>query len=89
MKIRVTDSDNWFEIWFADKEAMVSTMVSNMAADLDAGYDYFGNTIKSERAAIEAYKAQFDAEVDAFKAMDETQVNRWCFYDMKKRGVIC
>lgn len=85
---RVTDSDNWFEIWFEDKKAMLDTMVRNMASDLANGYDYFGKTITTQRADIERYQRQFDNEVDSFKVLDDKQVNRWCFYDMKKRGVI-
>jgi len=85
---RVTDRNDWFDIWFTDKECMIECMVRNMAADLDAGYDYFGNSIRSQREAIEAYKADFEKQLDEFKLMDEKQVNRWCFYDMKKRGVI-
>lgn len=85
---RVTDRNDWFDIWFADKQGMIDCMIRNMAADLEAGYDYFGNSIRSQREAIETYKAEFDRQVDEFKMMDEKQVNRWCFYDMKKRGVI-
>lgn len=86
--VRVTDRNDWFDIWFADKQGMIDCMIRNMAADLEAGYDYFGNSIRSQREAIETYKAEFDRQVDEFKMMDEKQVNRWCFYDMKKRGVI-
>lgn len=85
---RVTDRNDWFDIWFADKQGVIDCMTRNMAADLEAGYDYFGNSIRSQREAIETYKAEFDRQVDEFKMMDEKQVNRWCFYDMKKRGVI-
>ena len=85
---RVNDRDDWFDIWFEDKKAMLTTMVKNMASDLDNGYDYFGNCIRNQRESIERYQDQFNDEMDSFKAMDEKQVNRWCFYDMKKRGVI-
>lgn len=85
---RVTDSDNWFDMWFEDKKSILDCMVRNMAADLDAGYDYFGKCITGQREDIVAYKKQFDTEMDTFKTMDEKQVNRWCFYDLKKRGAI-
>lgn len=85
---RVTDSDNWFEIWFSDKQNMVNTMARNMASDLANGYDYFGKSITTQRQDIERYQREFDQQMDDFKYMDEKQVNRWCFYDMKKRGVI-
>lgn len=78
----------WFEIWFSDKECIVETMVKNMQDDLAAGYDYFGNSIKGQRKAIDEYKTEFNHQIDAFVEMDEKQVERWCYYDLKKRGVI-
>lgn len=86
--MRVSDRNDWFELWVSDKQSMINTMVMNMAADLKVGYDYFGNSISRQRAEIEKYKAEFDKQVDEFKTMDENAVNRWCFYDMKKRGAI-
>ena len=32
---------NWFEMWKADKECVLDTMVRNMASDLENGYDYY------------------------------------------------
>lgn len=78
----------WFEMWYSDKKAMISTMISNMAADLNAGYDLYGKSITEQRQMIVEYQKAFEDQLDAFKTMDDEQVNRWCFYDMKKRGVI-
>ena len=80
--------NDWFEIWFADKQSVLETMVRNMAADLDAGYNYFGNCIRKQRSEIAEYKAQFDEECDKLKEMDEKKANRWCYIDLKKRGAI-
>lgn len=80
--------DDWFELWFSDKEGIISTMVRNMVSDLEAGYDYFGKSIQLQKAEIELYKAEFGKQVDRFATMEEKDVNRWCYYDMKKRGVI-
>ena len=85
---RVTERNDWFDLWFKDKQSMMQTMVRNMTSDLDAGYDFFGKAIQNQIQAINDYKSQFDVEMDRFKTMDEKAVNRWCFYDMKKRGVI-
>ena len=85
---RLNERNDWFEIWYEDKRGMMATMARNMAADLAAGYDYFGNSIRKQQQEIAQYKAQFDEEMEAFKGMDETAVNRWCFYDLKKRGAI-
>lgn len=86
--VRISDRDDWFELWFEDKQAILETMINNMASDLENGYDYFGKSISGQREMIEAYKKDIDNTMDMFKSMEEKQVNRWCFYDMKKRGAI-
>ena len=88
MAARLSDRTDWFDIWFDDKKSMISTMVKNMVADLEAGYDFFGASIQRQQREIDTYRAKFDSEMDAFKMMDEKEVNRWCFYDLKKRGAI-
>lgn len=85
---KISDRDDWFGIWYADKSAMLETMARNLHADLDAGYDYFGKSIQNQIQTIQAYKAVFDSEIDRFGSMDEKSVNRWCFYDLLKRGAI-
>jgi len=85
---RISDSDRWFELWQDDRECMLNTMIRNMTADLDAGYNYFGRCIVNQREEIENYKKETESAFDLFKSMTEEQVNRWCFYDLKKRGVI-
>lgn len=81
-------TDDWFEMWHLDKEVILNTMVRNMTADLECGYDYFGKSITEQREAIEAYKAKFDAEVISFAEKTDEQRNKWCYYDMLRRGVI-
>lgn len=85
---KINERDDWFEIWFEDKETMLNTMVKNMRADLDAGYNYFGNSIQKQVREIDEYKLNFDAQVDEFKYMEDKAVQRWCYYDLKKRGAI-
>lgn len=85
---RLNDCNEWFEIWFSDKKAMISVMYANLAADLNAGYDPFGHSITYQKGMIASYENEFERTLDTFKTMTETEVNRWCFYDMKKRGVI-
>ena len=84
---RVTECD-WFEIWYDDKIAMIETIARNMASDLACGYNYFGNAITQQREMLETYKRDFDTTIDSFKSMEDKQVSRWCYYDLKKRGVI-
>lgn len=78
----------WFEMWFEDKKSMVETMLDNMRADLDAGYDPQGHCIRKQRVELEDYVNKFDRQMEQFKTMEDAKVNRWCYYDMKKRGVI-
>lgn len=80
--------NDWFEIWYEDKTAMLNTMLRNMVSDLEVGYNYFGKCITKQREEIDAYKAQFDREMDEFKYMEDKAVRRWCYYDLKKRGAI-
>lgn len=88
MRSKLRDRDDWFDIWFEDKKSILDTMTRNMASDLAAGYDPSGKCIREQTEGIFAYKREFEAEMDGFKSITEEQVNRWCFYDMKKRGVI-
>ena len=69
-------------------EKNMSTMIKNMAADLSVGYNPIGTCIKRQQKEIDAYRTQFENEMDMFKTMEDNAVDRWCFYDMKKRGVI-
>lgn len=85
---RITDRNDWFDVWFEDRESILNTMVRNMTSDLNAGYDYFGQSITKQRQEIAEYKSQTDKTLDMFKDMDEKAVNRWCFYELKKHGAI-
>lgn len=87
-RCRISDRDDWFSVWQDDKESILQAMISNITSDLNAGYDYFGKSIVEQHKTIEKYKSDIDATYDLFKSMDEKEVNRWCFYDLKKRGAI-
>ena len=89
MAVRISDRrGEWFDIWFEDRKSMLDTMIGNMVSDLEHGYDYYGKLIWEQREMIDAYKAATDEALDQFKFMDDAQVDRWCFYDLKKRGAI-
>lgn len=89
MGARIADHrGEWFDIWFEDKKSIISTMYQNMASDLKVGYDPMGQSIRRQQAMIAEYQKQLEAELDLFKTMEDAAVDRWCFYDMKKRGAI-
>lgn len=78
----------WFEIWFEYTETIIETMIRNMNDDLKAGYSPNGQCIRYQREQIAEKQAARDSQLDVFKEMDDARVNRWCYYDLKKRGVI-
>lgn len=79
---------NWFEIWFEDMQSLISTMVRNMQADLDAGYNPNGRSILTQRLAILDKQEKFEKRLNDFQNMEDAKVNRWCYYDLKRRGAI-
>lgn len=85
---RVTDRNDWAELWEEDKRTILRCMYSNMAADLECGYDPMGKSIQEQKTMISEYEKQIHDAWDRFVYMTEEQVNKWCFYDMKKRGAI-
>lgn len=86
--MKLAETMKWFDMWYEDKASILDTMVRNMISDLDAGYDPMGHCIKKQRVDIEEYQMDIDKTMDMFKTMEDKAVNRWCYYDMKKRGAI-
>ena len=78
----------WFALCYEDRDTILTTMVRNLAADLAAGYDYFGQSAVTQRNEITAYKAKTDARLRKFREMTEQQINHWCYYDLIRRGAI-
>lgn len=80
---------NWFELWMQDKESIYNTMKRNMQADLEAGYDPNGAAITTQRNMIADYMRDIVERVDFFVNLpNQSAVNRWCYNDMKRRGII-
>lgn len=88
MASRITDRDDWFDLWVDDTRSTIACMVSNMQADLACGYDPQGLSMTMARIELAEYRSAFDRQMDAFKLMDDKSVNRWCFYELKKTGAI-
>lgn len=87
--MRYDKNVNWFEMWLQDKHSILYCMKSNMQADLNVGYDPRGKSITEQREMIDNYIKDINDTLDLFKTMkDENDVNKWCFYDMVKRGAI-
>ena len=80
--------DDWFSIWMDDKESVLATMIKNMVADLQVGYNYFGECIRRQQREIAAYKEEFDRQIMSFADMEDGKRNKWCYYDLLRRGAI-
>ena len=84
----ISDRDDWFTIWQEDKEWIIDVMTQNMQDDLNVGYDSNGKSIRDQKQALDEYIKEYHKDLDMFKYMEDIEVNRWCFYDLKKRGAI-
>lgn len=79
----------WFEMWKSDKISMIETMLKNVHADLECGYNYFGNCIQNQLKTIRDYQNKFNATLDKFTEFnDDSKIERYCYHDLIKRGVI-
>ncbi len=79
---------NWFQMWREDRESMMDTMIRNMVSDLENGYNYFGNCIQRQKAEIDRFKQEYEADLDRLGEMDEKKANRWCYVRLIKLGAI-
>ncbi len=83
-----SERTDWFEIWCEDKQNILNTMARNMAADLEDGYDFFGNCIQRQIKEMEEYREAFHSEMDKIAEMDPGRVNHYCYVKLKKAGAI-
>lgn len=80
--------DDWFELWLGDRRSIEHTMRKNMQSDLDAGYNPDGCCIANQRANIALYEYTTDYCLSTFTEWGEEKINRWCYFDLLKRGAI-
>lgn len=78
----------WLDMWIADKKSIVETMAKNMAADLEAGYSYYSRSIQEQKRALEEYDAEYGEQLMAFASMTDEETERWCYFDLLRRGAI-
>lgn len=79
---------DWFQMWCEDKESIISTMAHNMAADLEVGYNYFGNCIQRQIKELNEYKEAYNLELDKIAEMEPSRVNHYCYIKLLKVGAI-
>ena len=83
------DGETWFDIWYSDKKSMLNIMFHNMQSDLNNGYNPLGDCIKRQLQDIERYQQNINDTLDKFTEMnDDSKIERYCYHDLLKRGVI-
>ena len=90
MSSRFSDrpSGEWFAMWSADQESMLATRVKNLAADVAADYSPTGISVGNQIADLADARNAVIAQYNRLRNMSLEQRGRWCFDDMKRRGVI-
>ena len=83
-----SNKTDWFELWEQDKKSMAATMHRNLMADLEAGYNPMGDSIRRQLGEIARYEAGYDADMRHLADKTPEQVQHWCYMDMKRRGAI-
>ena len=86
--MKYTDRNDWYELWRSDKDSIITTMVSNLHADLQAGYQPTGDSVGRQLATIADYRFNVNVQVGRLLNMSFDERNRWCFNDLLKRGAI-
>lgn len=87
--IKYLDYESWFELWYEDEKAINQTMIKNCLADIHAGYNIHGNCIMNQWQAISNHAKHINDTLDMFTEFNNSEkINRWCYYDLLKRGVI-
>ncbi len=79
---------SFFDLWREYRAMILATMAHNLAADLAAGYDYFGASITRQRAEIADYAAQTRAKSDVLKPLDDRARERLCKKWLLSSGAI-
>lgn len=78
----------WFDMWYEDKKSLLETMIRNMVADIEAGYNPLGQNIKNQRNMIDRYEDEMNFQLEKLAEKDEKAAERWCYIDLKRRGAI-
>lgn len=78
----------WIEMWNGSKRSTVASMYRNLTADIEAGYDLFGYSVRQAQAAITTYVAEWERQITELARLDTVSKGRKCFEWLKKSGDI-
>lgn len=79
---------DYFELWKECKKGTIATMYNNLADDLRAGYDPFGNSAIESKHEIAIFEVTYLNTLKNLSAMNEECRQKYCKNDLKSRGWI-
>ena len=79
---------DWLEVWIDDWESLIETQNRNIQSELQAGFKWTGQHVQHEVKILKEFDSKYRDGLEKFKYMDEREVQRWCYFDLLKRGAI-
>lgn len=77
---------NYTTLWYECRQSTIKTMVSNLNADIQAGYNWLGKSIQMQLFEITKYTLEYQQQFEALSYMTHEEAVKWCKKDMIKRG---
>jgi len=87
-RTKFSDCDNWVEMYHADKQSIIETMIDNLSADLKAGYNPTGLSIMRQLVELAEYKQEYGRESEQLSALLPQYAERRAFENLRRSGAI-
>lgn len=84
----ISGYDCWRDMWIADKRGSLATMLRNIAADLDAGYNPIGDNVRRQIEDATAYRHAVDRREREIEYLPSDKRERAYYNDLIKTGAI-
>lgn len=79
---------DWKTLWLDDRRCILACMCANLESDLSVGYNPVGDSVRMQIEEIAAYRTQTEQVVREWRFKSDDYVQKWCYRDLKKKGVI-
>lgn len=79
---------DWFDVWCADWEGLIETQARNVQSEIDAGWKYKSDRVQNELRILNKFNGEYRRQLGRFASMEDKEVNRFCYYDLLRRGAI-
>ncbi len=79
---------DWFDVWCADWEGLIETQARNIQSEIEAGWKYKSARVQNEIRILNEFNGEYKMNLGRFGGMTDEEVNRYCYYDLLRRGAI-